>query len=111
MKKQLTTVSASSAKTTSGTSTATDVEGTSVSVLLDVTAASGTTPSLTVSLEWSHDGSTWFTGDPADSMTAVTAAGKRVKSFTTKAPYVRAAWAITGTTPSFTFAAHIFSMG
>ena len=75
-----------------------------LAVYLDVTAASGTTPSLTVSLEWSHDGSTWFTSDPVETFTAQTAAGKRVRTFGPRGDFVRAAWTITGTTPSFTFA-------
>lgn len=77
-----------------------------VSVLVNVTSVSGTTPTLNLTLEWSPDGTTFYPGDPADSFTQITAVGKAVKTFTTKAPYWRLVWAIAGTTPSFTFAAH-----
>lgn len=76
-----------------------------LAVLVDVTAVSGTSPSNTFSIEWSNDGSTWATSDPADSFTAITAASKKVKVFQAKGLYARLAWTITGTTPSFTFSA------
>lgn len=100
-------VSASSANTTTGQSTKQDI-GTDdeISILLDVTAVSGTSPSMTVSVEWTHDGSTWFAADTADTFTAITAAKKTVKNFTVKGLGFRLVWTITGTTPSFTFSAH-----
>lgn len=66
---------------------------------LDVTAASGTTPSATVKIQTSFDGSTWR--DVA-SFTAATAATAERKSFPGIDRYVRAAWTVTGTTPSLT---------
>lgn len=75
-------------------------------VLLDVTAVSGTTPSLVIGVQWSTDGSTWFDADPADVMTAVTAVGRKTKGFNVKGSWARITWTITGTTPSFTFACH-----
>lgn len=103
-----TTVQASAAKTTTGQTGAFD-EGNNdyLSVLLDVTAVSGTGPSMTVSVQWSHDGVNWFTADPVDAFTAITATGKVIKQFTAKGLYGRLNYAITGTTPSFTFAAHV----
>ena len=100
-------IKASGAVTASANSNLFD-EGTGdeVAVMLDVTAVSGTTPSMTVSVQWSNDGSTWFSADPADSFTAITAATKVTKSFVIKGLYARLSYAITGTTPSFTFAAH-----
>jgi len=98
-------VAASAARTTTGQSGAIQSQGQQVSLEVDVTAASGTTPNLALSVEWSDDnGTTWFQADPADVFTALTAAGKRVKEFDVKAPYFRVVWTITGTTPSFTFA-------
>ena len=76
-----------------------------VAVHVLTTAVSGTTPSATFTVEWSVDGTTWSVADPADSFTAVTTAGNRVKLFTVKGHQVRLAWAVTGTTPSFTFSA------
>lgn len=101
-------VSASSAKTATGQSTKQDV-GTDdeISVFLDVTAASGTSPNLVVSVEWTHDGETWFTPETPDAFTALTAAGKTVKNFAVKGTGYRLVWTITGTTPSFTFAATV----
>lgn len=104
-----TQLAASAARTTSGASAAMELSNARrVAVLVDVTAVSGTTPSMTVTVEWSHDGATWFTADPADGMTAITAASKVVKAFDVKAPQCRLVWTITGTTPSFTFAARAY---
>jgi hypothetical protein len=53
-----------------------------------------------------QDGTTTFApGDTADAFTAITTAVNRVKNFQVKAPHYRLVWAITGTTPSFTFSA------
>jgi hypothetical protein len=92
---------ASAARTASGNSGAQDASGFSVAeLLLDVTAASGTTPSLTVTIEESHDGTTWRT---VSAFAAKTAVGTERKSFSIAGRYYRVSWAITGTTPSFTF--------
>jgi hypothetical protein len=101
---------ASSARTASGNqgSTFLPVRRADVlNVLVNVTAVSGTTPSLTLSLQWSNDGTTWADADAADAFTAITAAGVKAKQFPVKAQYARLAWAITGTTPSFTFSADL----
>lgn len=98
------TIATSAARTATGQSAAQDVGGQSqLGVLLDVTAVSGTTPSMTLSVEWSDDGTTWYQADTADAFTALTAAGKRAREFDVKGPYARVVWTITGTTPSFTF--------
>lgn len=84
---------------------------------INVTAVSGTTPSLTPILQASNDnGSTWKTvtqGNP------ITAAGRYELGFTgaqveavcpkssTNATLVRFATTISGTTPSFTFGAFL----
>jgi hypothetical protein len=80
--------------------------GDDLAVMLDVTAVTGTSPSMTVSVQWSQNGTDWFTADPADTFTAITAATKVTKLFTIKGLYARLNYAITGTTPSFTFSAH-----
>jgi hypothetical protein len=74
----------------------------SVSLLVDVTAVAGT-PTLDVSVEWSHDGTTWAAAETPDAFTQLTAAGTVVKSFTAQGPVYRIVWTIAGTTPSFTF--------
>jgi hypothetical protein len=109
--KRTATVQSSAAKTTSGVTPATAVQGHRVACLVAVSAVSGTTPSMTVSLEWSNDGSTWYTGDPADAMTAITTAVNKAKDFISRGQFVRAAYAITGTTPSFTFTVDFYSRG
>lgn len=98
---------ASSARTTSGNTTAISLGRltSTVSVLLSVTAASGTGPSLIVDLQWSHDNVTWYSVDPSDTFTAVTTTAALVRTFTVRAPNFRIRWVISGTTPSFTFAA------
>ena len=70
-------------------------------LVLDVTAASGATPSLTVTVQHSPDGTTWTTHS---SFTARTAPGTERRVLPGVDNYVRATWAITGTGPSFTFA-------
>jgi len=67
---------------------------------LAVTAASGSTPSLTVTVETSADGTTWYS---AGTFAAKTTTGTERKSFSGMDRYARVSWAITGTTPSFTF--------
>jgi hypothetical protein len=98
---------ASAARTTTGQSAAIPIAelGGQLSVFVDVTAISGT-PNMVISVEWSHDGVTFFKGDPADQMTAITAVGSAVKVFTVKAPQYRIVWTISGGTPSLTFQTH-----
>ena len=92
----------SAARTTAGTGgTVVTGERDTLRLTLDVTAASGGTPSMTVTLEHSSDSTTWVAHS---SFAAVTGAGTTRKVFGGIDRYVRATWAITGTTPSFTFA-------
>lgn len=68
---------------------------------LSVTAASGTTPSLTVNVQTSPDNSSWYV---VGSFAAKTAVGSESKAFSGLDRYVRLQWAApSGTTPSFTF--------
>ncbi len=92
----------SAARTSSGSGDGSSVaaELREANVLLDVTAVSGTTPSLTVTLETSADGTSWFTHT---AFTAKTAAGKDALKLANLGSYVRVSYAISGTTPSFTF--------
>jgi hypothetical protein len=72
-----------------------------------VTAASGTSPSLTVTVETSHDnGATdaWRGVGFAPAYTAQTAVNTSAwKSFSGLDRFVRASWAVSGTSPSITF--------
>lgn len=104
--KNVETVLASAARTATHQSTAFDVgNGEHVSIMIDATAVSGTTPSMTVNVEWSHDATNWFVADPADAFTAITVASKKVKQFAVKGLYARLNNTIAGTSPSFTFSA------
>lgn len=67
---------------------------------LEVTSASGTNPTLDLTLEESIDGSNWYT---LATFTQATAATAEIKKATAAAQYLRANWTIGGTTPSFTF--------
>lgn len=71
-----------------------------VRLLLDVTAASGTLPTLGVAIQTSHDGSTWR---ELGAFTGLTTTGSQRISLGGLDRYVRAVWTIGGTNPSFTF--------
>lgn len=69
-----------------------------------VTAASGTSPSLTVSVQTSHDNGASDPWRTIASFPAQTAVGTTAwQDFVGLDRYVRASWVISGTTPSFTF--------
>ena len=106
---QLETVVASAARTTSGNSGVLSGWGNAQTLRaqLNVSAASGTTPSLTVLVEDTLDGTTFNT---VGTFAAKTAAGREVINVTTPfADRLRITWTITGTTPSFTFDVVIYS--
>lgn len=97
------TVVSSAARTTSGDSgTLTGYGGAStLRVQLDVTAASGVSPTLDVLVEDTLDGTNW---NKIGSFGKKEAAGREVIDVTT--PFterLRVRWTIGGTTPSFTF--------
>lgn len=99
----LAALAASAARTTTGQGSGVYVPQYDMAVLtLVITAVSGTTPSLTVSIDTSPDNSTW-TAIAAYAAQTTTTAGVR-KLFTGVDQYIRASWTISGTTPSFTFA-------
>jgi hypothetical protein len=89
------------ARTATGSGAAVDTgHHSTLHLLLDITAASGTSPTLTVSVEQSHDGTTWRAHS---SFAAATGATTERKNFGAIDRYARATWTIGGTTPSFTF--------
>lgn len=94
----------SAARTANGSGSAVAVDTKHTARLsLEVTAATGTSPSLTVTIEHSADGTTWA-AHPQGAFAAATAPGTQRKVLSGLDRFVRAAWAITGTTPSVTFA-------
>lgn len=94
-------LAASAARTSSGEGASVDL-GVDTTLLLDltVTATSGTTPSLLVTLETSAEGSVWRT---LGQFASKTATGRERLRFPGADRYVRARWTLGGTTPSFTF--------
>ncbi|MFI7707607.1 hypothetical protein [Nonomuraea sp. NPDC049480] len=99
-------VHAHTAETATGNSTSVDNGASSANggvASLHVTAASGTTPSLTAKVQHSVDNSVWV---DLITFTAATAAGSQRRTVTgTVNRYVRETHTISGTTPSFTYAA------
>ncbi len=90
------------ARTTSGSGPAVAVGASNtVRAQLNVTAATGTTPSMTVTIETSADGSTGWTSVGAFSAVTTATTARKVASALDR--FIRVSWAITGTTPSFTF--------
>lgn len=103
------TLVASAARTASGdTGTLTGWgHATTIRAQLDVTAVSGTSPSLTVLIEDTLDGTSWNT---VGTFAAKTATGREVINITTPfADRLRVWWTVTGTTPSFTFSVAVYS--
>ena len=101
------TVVASRTETTTGNSGTLDllglfsVEPEQIRAQLEVTAASGTTPTLDVKLQDSVDGTNW---NDLFLFTQATATTREVKNHSTIfARFVRVVWTVAGTTPSFTF--------
>ena len=85
------------------------VVGDALSVQVNATAVTGTTPSGTFSILWSDDGVTYSPASPADVFTALTAVGSIVQRFTAKGAYFQVAWVVSGTTPSFTTTVSTFN--
>jgi hypothetical protein len=75
---------------------------TQVRLTLNVTAASGTTPTLDVKLQGSPDGATWVDITGATFAQKTVVASER-KVFVGIDRFVRAVYTIAGTTPSFTY--------
>jgi len=105
---QVVTVHPSTARTATGNGQAI-VEadrGSTLALLVNVTAVSGTTPTLDLAVQWSVDGTNWAPAETPDTFTQITAIGLKAKTFAVKAPSYRVVWTIGGTTPSFTFTVH-----
>jgi hypothetical protein len=99
------TIVPSAARTASGNSGALTMGySPNISLQVTVSAVSGTTPSMTLSIQWSNDGVNFGNTDGTpDAFAPITAAATVNKQFTAKGLYMQITWTITGTTPSFTF--------
>lgn len=78
-----------------------------VSVEVEVTAVSGTTPSAQFTVLWSEDGTHWAGSDNVGA--AFTAVGNQIVTIPVRAPFMALAYTLTGTTPSFTVTAQAFA--
>lgn len=77
----------------------------SIHLIATVSAVSGTLPTLTLGIEWSHDGgTTWAAADTAadQQFTQVSTTGARRKTFQVAGNLYRLVWTVGGTAPSFT---------
>lgn len=81
-----------------------------VVLLVHCTAASGTTPTLNVSLEESNDSSSWSAVSNSG-VTQLTAAGNAMSNAVLTKQYARVTATVGGTTPSFTFRATVLIVG
>jgi phage gp36-like protein len=96
------TLLASEARDASGAGASVDLGArTTVALELAVTEVSGTTPTLTVTVQHSADGVLWSTLGAFEAVSITGATALRLPGCKR---YVRAAWVLGGTTPSFTFA-------
>lgn len=81
----------------------------SIRAQLDVTAASGTSPTLNVIIEDTLDGTNWNT---VGTFAQKTAAGREVINIETPfSDRLRVRWTVAGTSPSFTFSVIICAQG
>lgn len=100
----------SAAETATGTSNSFDNGGLIVSALfVDVTAASGTLPTLIVKVQHSPDGIKWYDVPnlTTASLSSVSSVSIMLSALTPLADHVRCVWTIGGTLPSFTFTAYL----
>lgn len=95
------TLAASAARTATGNGPAVDHEGASSAIVtLDVTAASGTGPTLNAKVQAQTADGSWV--DVA-TFSQATAVGGQTIAVPVTGRALRAAWTIGGTSPSFTF--------
>jgi len=75
-------------------------------ILINITAVSGTTPTLDFFLEDGVDGTIWYPLATTPQQTAVNALA--IRNANAVASRMRLRWVIGGTTPSFTFSVQFF---
>jgi hypothetical protein len=69
-------------------------------IMVEVTAATGTGKQLDLIIQTSHDNTNWF---DHSTIATITDTGNYIDSVTQYGKYIRLSYAISGTTPSFTF--------
>lgn len=80
-----------------------------VSCQVAVTAVSGSSPTLVVSLQWSWNNSTWINANTDETFATVTSPTAALLTVPSRGLYVRAAWTVAGSSPSFTTALALWS--
>lgn len=91
----------SAARTATGTGTAFDTKNIdSINATLAITASSGTTPTLDLTLETTADGTNYYTAGTFPQQTGTATVARVVGDLGVTS---RWKWTIGGTTPSFTF--------
>lgn len=105
MQTQQATALDSAAQTASGTASIGLLPDSYVelNIYVAVTAVSGTSPSMTVTYQCSPDGATWYDHTSGAAITAAT--NQVIKIASNAGKYGRLSYAISGTSPSFTFSA------
>jgi len=92
---------ASAARGTSGVTNGYNFEDAiELIIFAEVSAASGGSPTLDITIQTSHDNTNWAS---LSTFTQITAASNSIKAVTNYGKYIRASYTIAGTTPSFTF--------
>lgn len=103
------TLESSGSHTSSGNSSSYEVgEFIEGRAFLDITAVSGTNPTLDVTIQDSPDDSVWY---DHTSFAQQTVATNVAQSLTTFGSYIRAHWAIAGTNADFTFSIELDGRG
>lgn len=77
-----------------------------MSVNVNITAVSGTSPTATFRIQWSYDNEFWAEAQPQDVLGTATAPANVIERFPIKAPYWRLAVVVGGTNPVFTCTAN-----
>lgn len=98
---------ASAARTAGGTVDLGSMPGGFIEMMIyiDATVVTGTTPSMIVTYQCSHDGVTFFDHTAG---AAITVAGKQlIRLANTIGKFGRLSYAMTGTAPNFTFSANV----
>lgn len=103
MQTQQVTALTSSAQTVSGTASVGQLPDgyVELNIYAAVTAVAGTSPSMTVTYQCSPDGTTWFDHTSGAAITAAT--NQLIKIPANAGKHGRISYAISGTSPSFTF--------
>jgi hypothetical protein len=101
---QVRPVLGSAARTTNGQSDQFVTRGTTATFAVHVSLASGTTPTLDMEIEYSVDGTNWFSATTAQTFTQMTTTATwQDKTVTLAGPLWRFNYTIGGGSPSFTF--------